>query len=77
MKVFKPAVGIPDAAGGFASTTSGTPARRLLIAANVGPKVIQERMGHSWFAITYDRYGHLYPNEAEQQVSDALETAFA
>ena len=40
-------------------------AASLLIAANVGPKVVQKHLGHSSFAITYDRYGHLYPDEAK------------
>jgi integrase len=48
-----------------------------LIAAGVGPKVAQKHLGHSSFVITYDRYGHLYPDVAEQQVSDALEAVFA
>ena len=50
----------------------------LLITADppVGPKVVQRHLGHSSFAITYDRYGHLYKDVADQQVSDALEAAF-
>lgn len=47
----------------------------LLIAQNVPPKVIQAHLGHRSFAITMDRYGHLYP-EAAEQVADAMERAF-
>jgi integrase len=38
-------------------------------------KVIQQHPGHKSFAITMDRYGHLYP-EAGEQIVDALERAF-
>lgn len=44
----------------------------LLIAQNVPPKVIQQHLGHKSFAITMDRYGHLYP-EASEQLAEALD----
>lgn len=47
----------------------------LLIAADVPAKAIQAHLGHSSFAITMDRYGHLYPNAADV-VSVALSRAF-
>jgi len=56
--------------------TSGTLARQsLLIAQSVPAKEIQERLGHSSYAITMDCYGHLYP-AAKEQLRDALERAF-
>ncbi len=33
-----------------------------LLAANVHPKIVQERLGHSGIAITMDIYSHLMPN---------------
>ena len=33
-----------------------------LIAANLNPKVIQERLGHATIAETMDTYGHLFPD---------------
>jgi integrase len=47
----------------------------LLIRANIKPKAIQEHLGHATFAITMDRYGHLYADEAEA-VTAALSEAF-
>jgi integrase len=47
----------------------------LLIAENTPPKAIQEHLRHACFAITMDRYGHLFPS-ASEQVRDALERAF-
>ena len=37
-----------------------------MLAANVHPKVVQERLGHSSIAITMDIYSHLMPNMQEQ-----------
>ena len=33
-----------------------------MLAANVHPKIVQERLGHSSIAITMDIYSHLMPN---------------
>jgi integrase len=33
-----------------------------LLAANVHPKIVQERLGHSSIAITMDIYSHSMPN---------------
>ena len=33
-----------------------------MIAANVHPKVIQSRLGHSSIRVTLDTYGHLLPS---------------
>ena len=44
----------------------------LLLAANVHPKVVQERLGHASIVITLDTYSHLLPTAQEAAVS-ALE----
>lgn len=44
----------------------------LLIAANVHPKAIQVRLGHSSITVTMDRYGHLMPS-AFEGVGERLE----
>jgi integrase len=49
-----------------------------LLAANIHPKVVQERLGHSSIAITMDIYSHLMPNmqgEAAAAIDDALRAA--
>jgi integrase len=49
-----------------------------MLAANIHPKVVQERLGHSSIAITMDIYSHLLPNmqrEAASAVDDALRAA--
>jgi integrase len=33
-----------------------------MLAANIHPKIVQERLGHSSIAITMDIYSHLMPN---------------
>ena len=46
-----------------------------LLAANVHPKIVQERLGHSGIAITMDIYSHLMPNmqaDAAAKVDAAL-----
>ena len=44
-----------------------------LIAQNVNIKIISERLGHKSTSITWDRYGHLYPENYKEQITDALE----
>jgi integrase len=39
------------------------------------PKVVQERLGHSSIAMTYDRYGHLFPRGDDAEALDAAEGA--
>ena len=49
-----------------------------LLAANIHPKVVQERLGHSSIAITMDIYSHLMPNmqgEAAAAVDVTLRAA--
>lgn len=33
-----------------------------MLVSNIHPKIVQERLGHSWIAITMDIYSHLMPN---------------
>jgi integrase len=49
-----------------------------MLAANVHPKVVQERLGHSSIAVTMDIYSHLMPNlqsEAAAAVDGAVRAA--
>jgi integrase len=49
-----------------------------LLAANVHPKIVQERLGHSSIAITMDIYSHLMPNmqsEAAARVDEVMQAA--
>jgi integrase len=49
-----------------------------MLASNVHPKIVQERLGHSSIAITLDIYSHLMPNmqgEAAAVVDGALRAA--
>jgi integrase len=49
-----------------------------LLAANIHPKVVQERLGHSGIGITMDLYSHLMPNmqtEAAAAVDGAMRAA--
>jgi hypothetical protein len=49
-----------------------------MLASNIHPKVVQERLGHSSIAITMDIYSHLMPNmqgEAAAAVDGALRAA--
>jgi integrase len=50
----------------------------LLLAANVHPKVVQERLGHSSIAITMDLYSHVTPSmqvDAAAKLDDILRRA--
>jgi integrase len=75
LKVFKPAVHRARLNPALRFHDLRHTAASLLIAANVPPKVIQEHLGHASFAITMDRYGHLYPDTADA-VREAMESAF-
>jgi integrase len=44
----------------------------IAIAAGMQPKTLSTIMGHATLAITYDRYGHLFPG-AEQEAADLLD----
>ena len=49
-----------------------------MLAENVHPKIVQERLGHSSIAITMDIYSHLMPNmqaDAAAKVDAALTAA--
>jgi integrase len=49
-----------------------------MLASNIHPKIVQERLGHSSIAITLDIYSHLMPNmqgEAAAAVDGVLRTA--
>ena len=49
-----------------------------VLAANIQPKIVQERLGHLSIAITTGIYSHLMPNmqgEAAAAVDAALRTA--
>jgi integrase len=51
---------------------------RHLLAENVHPKIVQERLGYSSIAITMDVYSHAMPNmqaEAAAKVDAALKAA--
>jgi integrase len=47
-----------------------------LIAANLNPKVIQTRLGHTTITETMDTYGHLFP-DAEDLGRTAVDEAIA
>ena len=44
----------------------------LLIAENAHPKAVQAHLGHSSIQVTMDRYGHLFPSDAED-LADRLD----
>lgn len=49
-----------------------------MLASNIHPKIVQERLGHSSIAITMDIYSHLIPNmqgEAAAAVDVAMRAA--
>jgi len=47
----------------------------ILLAANVNPKVVQERLGHSTIATTLDIYSHVLPS-MQQDVARKLGEMF-
>jgi len=75
-RVFKPAA----KAAGLPATLRFHDLRHtcasLLIAHGVPPKSVQAHLGHATFAVTMDRYGHLYPGAADATRA-ALDEAFA
>ncbi len=75
-RVFKPAVRAAGLPAGLRFHDLRHTCASLLIAENVPPKAIQAHLGHASFAITMDRYGHLYPAAADA-TRDALERAFS
>ena len=44
------------------SGPSGVTGASLWIASGANPKVVQTKAGHSSIKVTYDRYGHLFPD---------------
>ena len=46
-----------------------------LIDQRFGPKRVQELMGHSSIQVTFDTYGHLFPQENDQAQFAAAERA--
>jgi len=51
-----------------------------LLMANVHPKVVQERLGHSSITTTVDTYSHVMPgiqDEAASRIDAALRTALS
>jgi integrase len=43
----------------------------LLIAQGASPKAIQAHLGHSSIQVTFDRYGHLFPEDLEELAADS------
>ena len=48
----------------------------MLIAQGMQPLAVSRHLGHSSISITFDRYGHLFPNE-QDKLSDALQAVYA
>jgi integrase len=46
-----------------------------LLASNIHPKIVQERLGHSSIGITMDTYSHLLPN-TQNEAAKAVDEAF-
>jgi integrase len=47
----------------------------LCIASTADPYAVMRRMGHSSITVTYDTYGHLFP-ERDAEITDALDGLF-
>jgi len=72
---FKPAVraaGLPD---GLRFHDLRHTYAAFCIASTADPYAVMRRMGHSSITVTYDTYGHLFP-ERDAEVTDALEAMF-
>jgi integrase len=50
-------------------------AATLLLAENVHPKIVQERLGHSTIAVTLDTYSHVSPS-MQRAAADKLDSIF-
>lgn len=79
---FRPAVARLVARGTFRPELAGLRAHdlrhtavALAIAVNPNPKIVMTRMGHSSIAVTYDRYGHLFPG-ADEDLAVALDAVY-
>jgi integrase len=48
-------------------------AAAAMIAVNPNPELIKRQLGHSSIRVTFDVYGHLFPDESDK-MADALET---
>ena len=75
-RVFKPAVKAAGLPAGLRFHDLRHSCASLLIAHGVPPKAVQAHLGHATFAVTMDRYGHLYPGAADV-TREALDEAFA
>jgi integrase len=60
--------GLPEIIFNDLRTTMGT----LLLPANVHPKVVQERLGHSTISLTLDTYSSLLP-DIQDEVTEKLD----
>jgi integrase len=56
----------------FDLTISGHTAASLMIAVGAHPKVIQERLGDTRINMTFDHYGHLFP-DLDEEVASSLD----
>jgi len=67
VKAFKDSIseaGLPDIRFHDLRHTSAT----LLLSANVHPKIVQERLGHSSITLTLDTYSHVIPSMQDEAV---------
>jgi integrase len=46
----------------------------LLLAEDVHPKIVQERLGHAGISMTLNRYSHVMP-DMQRQAADTLDAA--
>jgi integrase len=47
-----------------------------MLAANINPKIVRERLGHSRIALTMDTYSHVFPGMQEEAAA-AIDAAFS
>ena len=74
---FKPAVRAASLPDGLRFHDLRHTCAALLIADNVHPKVICDRLGHSTIQVTMDRYGHLLPSLEEAAIAGLDKTYLA